>query len=221
MRILPIFVLLSVLFTGCKTQEEIQREKLVDTMSGQVKQGLTNNAKLIVRLQELENLIQNISGNLEETNHNSNTSNVSLREKVFALEKVNIDILEQQSQQQIKLVKLEEAMEKQNTYIKKVLSSLNKISAPTPKKLSPYDSAMKSYKKGHYKTAKKGLVKLVSSKYLSKKQKARVLHNLGMIEHIHKNNKKSLEYFGKLYANFPNSPYNPNALLFLQDIFKN
>ena len=65
MKKIIIITTLFLTFISCKTAEEIRREKLVDTMSVQMGESQKLNADSLIRLQELEERLNNIQGNID------------------------------------------------------------------------------------------------------------------------------------------------------------
>lgn len=205
-------ILVSLLLYSCKTREDIAREKLVQNINNQVQDSQKLNADFLVRMQELENRVGNLSGQTEETNHQVQ-SNINERLKELL---DRIQVLEENQKQ------LQEKAEQQEQYTSEVLKNLKSLTGKSSgkKKKSAYDLAMDDYRKGRYKSALPRLQKLLKSKSLSKGKKARVIHNLGMISFINKKNTDALTYFSKLYTEMPKSGYNKNGLLFLGKTFK-
>ena len=70
------------------------------------------------------------------------------------------------------------------------------------------------YRRAKYAQAKSILLDLVDKKF-SETRKARVIHNLGMIAYMDKENDKALAYFSRLFTEFPKTGYNKNGLMFL------
>lgn len=216
------FLLLSLLFFfSCKTREDIEREKLVNDMNLQMQDSQQLSADFTVRLQALEERLSNVTGKVEEGQHQTketlNKRLESLEEKISLLETT-------QKTQSESIEKLEKLSKEQGDYIQDVLKGLKTISgkgsSPKSKKLSPYWEAMESYKDGKYQVAKQQLLTLLEGKKVSGTQLARVIHNLGMIAYMDKENDKALAYFSRLFTEFPKTGYNKNGLLFLARTFK-
>ncbi len=206
-------------FASCKTREDIVREQMIDNMSMQMQDGQKLNADFSVRLQGIEDRLNNLSGNIEETQH---TTNVTISERIKTLEE-KLTILETtQSNQTESLDSLHKEMTAQKEYIQEVLGTLKKISqkkSKPVKKQSPYDQAMSLYRRGKYADAKGILLTLVDKKF-SESRKARIVHNLGMIAYMDKENDKALAYFSRLFTEFPKTGYNKNGLMFLAKTLK-
>ncbi len=207
-------ILSLIAFAGCKTREDIAREQMIDNMSMQMVDGQKLNADFSVRLQGIEDRISNLSGNMEETQH---TTTVTLNDKIKTLEE-KITILETtQTKNTASLEAIQKEMASQKEYIQEVLGTLKNLSQKKskPKKVvSPYDNAMELYRKGSYAESKNVLLGLLNDK-LPATQKARVIHNLGMIAYMDKENDKALAYFSRLFTEFPKTGYNKNGLMFL------
>jgi TolA-binding protein len=208
-------IFITALFQSCKTREDIAQEKLVTNINNQVQDSQKLNADFIVRLQEVETRLTDLNGKTEEGQHHAeqtlNEQLKGLQERLTVLETTQKD--------------LQEKAERQEQYTAEVLKNLKMItgkgsSRKGTKKLSDYDQAMKDYKRGRYKSSAILLQKLLKSKKVTGKRKARVMHNLGVISYLNKNNQDSLTYFSKLFMEMPKSGYNKSGLLFLGKTFK-
>ena len=214
-----------ILFGSCKTQEEIQREQMVDNLSIQMVENQKLTAGSKVRLQNIEERLGMLRGTVEDTNHSTKeqlTREVQiLRDKVVLLDERDKSNQSTMDITQKRLTGIEDQLVKQDKYLKKLLATLTSAKAINKsKKLSAYDSAMYDYKKRKYKSAKRKLEALESNKKIKGKKRARVLHNLGMISFQNKDNNGSTVYLSKLFTEFPKSSYNANGLLYLAKTFK-
>lgn len=217
---LSLSLLVSLLFfASCKTREDIRREQMVETMNSQLQDGQKLNADFTVRLQTLEESLSNVSGRIEEGQHETQKT---LDSRLTEIEGKMAVIEENQKNQDTLLNELKAKTEAQDQYIQEVLGTLKKISGggKAKKKLSPYRDAMNDYGKGRYKSAKTKLLTLLNGNKVKGGQKARVIHNLGMIAYMDKENDKALAYFSRLFSEFPKTGYNKNGLLFLAKTFK-
>ncbi|ATH07053.1 hypothetical protein BIY24_03600 [Halobacteriovorax marinus] len=207
-------MLASLLSVGaCKTQEEIQREQVVDNISIQMVENQKLTADANIRLQNIEERLGLLTGQVEETGHNTKeelTKQVEeLRNKITILE-------EKDKANEEKISKIEAQLKQQDEYLKKLLSTLSKKTSSTKKKKSsPYQEAMGAYTSGNYKRAQSLLSGLEAENKIKGKRRARILHNLGMSAYINKNNNDATVYFSKLFTEFPSSNYNANGLLYL------
>ncbi|PIK15070.1 tetratricopeptide repeat protein [Halobacteriovorax sp. JY17] len=216
MKWLVLASLLSV--TACKTQEEIQREQVVDNISIQMVENQKLTAGANVRLQNIEERLGMLTGQVEDSNHNTKEQ---LTKQVEEL-KAKITLLEEKDKaNDEKLTKIDSQLEQQDKYLQKLLSTLSsKTSSKSSKKESPYQEAMSAYSSGNYKKAQALLQALESKSSIKGKQRARVLHNLGMSAYINKNNNDATVFFSKLFTEFPKSNYNANGLLYLSKTLK-
>ncbi len=207
-------LLLSVLVVciSCKTREDIRREKTVDNLSVQ-------NADLIARLQGIEEKVSKHSGKIEETEHRSEqiiTSKInSFNDRLRLLEESNKTM-----QEQIKA---------QSNYIKSINKSLEKLvnkrsskRVKRPKKgSSKIDQAHFYYRNKNYDNAQEIYEKLLENeKKLSASQHAHILHNMGIIKYIKKQNEDAVAYLSKLYTKYPKRTFNKTGLLFLAKSFR-
>jgi TolA-binding protein len=213
-----LLVLLSLTLIGCKTREDIAREQMVDNMALQVRDGQKLNADFSIKLQALEDRIGQITGQVEEGDHQTTTN---LNDKFNSLS-MRLKQLEASNQRhEASLETLKESLNNQQIYIQEVLKTLENLSKKktAKKKQGPYGQAMSLYGKGKYKEAYARLKKLLGSNKYKGARKARILHNLGMISYIKKQNNDALTYFSRLFTEFPKSGYNKNGLLHLARTF--
>lgn len=214
-----ILLLLIVSFNSCKTQEEIAQGQMVETLNLQVSESQKLTAEATVRMQQLEERMNSITGQVEESGHQQK---MTVQNQIKELKDKLIVVEENNKSLNTEVASLKTSMEEQKAYLDKVLKSLTKMSAPkkkASKKLSDYDKAMATYKRGKYKEAKAELQELLKQK-LSGSKRSRVLHNLGMCSFILKQDDQVLIYFSKLFTDFPKSGYNKNGLLFLGKSFQ-
>lgn len=214
-----IFILsLILIISACKTREDIAREQMVDNIAVQVSDSQKLSADITVRMQSIEERLNSITGKVEETEYNTGQT---IESKMKGVEE-RLAVMETNYESQTKqLTAIEAKLKSQDEYLQNVLKTLKGLSAKPKKskKQSPYQAAMAEYKKGRYKTAEPMLEDLLAKK-LSSGQKARVTHNLGMINYMNKNNKKALIYFSQLFTKYPKSGYNKNGLFFLAKTFE-
>lgn len=219
-----LLIVLSLLLFACKTEEQIKREKLIETLAVQMNDTQKINAGNITTISDIEEQINLLTGKVESLNFNNQNqfkkNAETTEERLSLLEEKNTLALSKVNQ-------LERQMKDQKKYIKQVLKMLKKLtnsgkksSKKPAKKLGPYNQAMKYYTTGNYKQAKTHLVKLSLNKKISGEKRARVLHNLGMISYINKNNQLALTYYSKLFTEFPKSGYNRSGLYHMAKTFR-
>ncbi len=221
MKLSLITLLTFVVFVGCKTREDIQREKLVENMNTQMQDTQKLSADFTVRLQNLEERISMVTGKVEEGHHETqktlDTRLIDLESKINLME-------ENQKAQEKEIRTLKTKSDAQAAYLKEVLDNLKNLSggkgSKSSSKLSPYQDAMNDYKKGRYASAKQKLLILLNGNKVKGGAKLRTIHNLGMIAYMDKENDKALAYFSRLFSETPKSGYNKNGLLFLAKTFK-
>ncbi|EQC47268.1 tol-pal system YbgF family protein [Bacteriovorax sp. Seq25_V] len=210
--------LLVLIATSCKTQEQIKREQLINSMSVQMSQGQKLTADVTVKLQNLEERMQEFQGVLEETGHSKNETTAKMDERIKALEEIIKTLTTQVNDQNVKMTSIETRLADQDKFIKEILGTLKSASAPK-KKLNEYDEAMSIYGKGKYSEAKPLLEALLASNKYKSSKRARILHNLGMVSYITKNNQDAMTYFSRLYTEHSSSTYNANGLIHLARTF--
>lgn len=194
---------------------------MLDIMSVQVTQGQKLTADATVRLQNMEEKIQQLQGLVEESTHNKSEQSQTLEARLKAQEELIKTLTNNLNDQTSKLNLVETRLSEQDKFIKEILSTLKSQNQPVEnkKKISPYELAMQEYSKGKYKEVKPQLETLLNDKSIKGAQKARVIHNLGMIAFIQNNSQDSMTYFAKLYSEYPASTYNANGLIHLAKTF--
>jgi TolA-binding protein len=214
-----ILLLIIVSLNSCKTQEEIAQSQMVETLNLQVSESQKLTADATVRMQSLEERMNNITGQVEESGHQQK---MTVQNQIKDLKDKLVVVEENNKSLNTEVTSLKASMAEQKEYLDKVLKSLTKMSSSKSKpsrKLSSYDKAMATYKRGKYKDAKALLQELLKKK-MNGSKRSRVLHNLGMSSYILKQDDQVLIYFSKLFTDFPKSGYNKNGLLFLGKSFQ-
>jgi TolA-binding protein len=220
---LHLLLIATVLAVGCKTREDIEREQRVNDMSVQVIEGQKLSADVTVRLQAMEERLNSLGGVMEETSHEAEQK---ILKRLTALEERLVVLEEGNKVTGPELAQLKADVAAQSKYIQDVLGTLKNLSgtksapAAKAKEASPYEAAMELYGKGRYKDARAPLIALYEDKKITGARRARILHNLGMIDYMAKNDQESLVFFSRLFTEFPKSGYNKNGLLHLGRIFQ-
>lgn len=218
-----ILFILTTLLMGCKTQEQIAKDQMFDNIAIQLVENQKITADSVVRLNQLEEHFGKITGQVEESGHNNRVHTervmLSIASRISIIEERQKSLESSAADNKLQLIK-------QSKFISEVLSTLKKMqkSARRPKKVnkkkrSAYDQAMINYRSKKYTTAKKQLLSLLSNKKVKGNKKARVLHNLGMISYIKKNDKDALIYFSKLITKYGKAPFTKNGMLYLAKSF--
>lgn len=201
-------IIFLLIFAGCKTQEEIQREKLVDNMAVQMAQNQKISAQYSSRALELEEKLTRMIGSIDEReykNFQSTSQEISLTKKQLEELKRDLEGLKLQ-------------IVSQREYLEKILASLSKMGDSTSKKKpqkANYEEAIRLYNKGNAKEAKPLLKDLLEDKKLKPNQKAKVTYFLAMLAYQEKRYSEAVTLFSRLYTENPDSSHNPSALLYL------
>lgn len=160
------------------------------------------------RIHALEEQLNKVTGQVEEGDHKTAQK---IQEQIKNLEE-KISVFE------TAINTSDEKLANIENKLKEILKTLKKSSRAKEKSL--YNRAMANYKAKKYKTAKRLLISLLKKKKgLKKAQRARILHNLGMISYTKKENNEAIVYFGRLFTQYPKSSYNKNGLLFTARTF--
>lgn len=216
--IVATFILVALV--SCKTQEEIQREQMIENLAVQMVDNQKLAAESTVKIQSLEEEINQLQGNLATQSHESQ---VTVGSRLSDLE-TRIKIIENQNlDQNASLEKLQSSLEAQKEYIDKVLQTLKGITAKKKttraKKKTDYGEAVSLYRGGKYSASKPYFLKVLNNKKSSADQKAHSLHNLGMIYFMEKKFEESISSFSSMMVEHSGSPYQKNGMLYLAKSF--
>ena len=227
-----ICAFLLVFVSACKTQEDVRREKTVESLNEEIQQTKKSTASGNSRFMAIEEQISRLTGQLEEANHNRSQSakeNQQLQDRVASLEETN--------KKQVEFIKaLTEKVNNQSDYIEEVIASLAKLSekpaaAPAKKKAlsadegsseesSPtFENGLKKYREKDLDGAKEIFTIVADNKKSSKKNREGATHYLGMIEFKNKKYDSAKVYFSKVFSDNPDSSFAPAALLNLGKTF--
>lgn len=232
-RLSPVLLLsLLIAVSACKTQEDIRREKTVESLNEQVAQTQKSTANASARFTTLEEQMAKLQGQLEEGSHNKQQEI-----KDAALLKERITNLEETNKKQTEAIRtLNDKVQEQSKYIEQVIKSLTALSeqkekeqaSASKKKESKEEnseapatvkSATAKYKAKDLDGAKASFLAVLDGKKVKKKDREASYHYLGMIEYKNKNYEEAKVYFSKLFTEFPDSTYAPSALLNLAKTF--
>ena len=123
-----ICAIVLVLAASCKTQEDIRREQTVMNLNEEIQQTKKTAASGNSRFTAIEEQMNRINGQVEESNHN--TSNLAKENKQLH-ERLNK--IEEDNKKQVEYLKaLTEKVNNQSDYIEEVIESLKKLSEKQP-----------------------------------------------------------------------------------------
>lgn len=227
MKRLLLVVLLSLTLTSCKTQEDIRREKTVESLNEQVAQTQKSTANANSRFNTLEEQMAKITGQLEESTHSRQQE---IRD--FALLKERLAAMEETNKKQTEyMTALNDKIQEQTSYIEQVIKSLSdlneeKVQASKKKepksetaKVASIKSGIAEYKARDYDAAKSIFLEVLDKKNLKGKDKESALHYLAQIEYKNKNYESAKVYFSKLFSENPESSFGASTLLGLAKSF--
>ena len=228
-----LIILTLLALVSCKTQEDIRREKTVDTLNEEIKQTKISTQSTNSRFLSIEEQLSKLTGMVEESNH----SKTQLQDRITNLEETN--------KKQVEYIKaLTEKVNNQSGYIEEVIATLAKIQPeknPSKKKddidkeqkdprdsedkvvdeiLPPtFQNGMIKFKAKAYEEAKDIFTQVTENKAASKKNREGVLYYLGMCEFKLKNYEGAKVYFSKLFSEAPKSNFAPASLFYLAKSF--
>lgn len=218
---------LSVSLFACKTQEDIRREKTVDSLNEQVAQTQKSTANANSRFMALEEEMAKLTGKVEEGAHNRQQEI-----KEAAMIKERLANLEETNKKQTEFIKaLNEKVQEQTKYIEQVISSLSALTEQkdSKKKEVKEDSsasnvvsiknAVAKFKANDFEEAKSMFSSLLENKKTKKKDKETCIYYLGMSEFKTKNYEEAKVYFSRLFSENPESTYAASTLLNLARTF--
>ncbi len=235
MKLSLFITLIMVLISGCKTQEDIRREKNLEVLNEQVTQTQKSSANNQSRFDNLEREVAKLSGNIEEFAHNRGNE-----QKDVLLLKDRIKTLEETIEKQNStLVELTTKFNEQTKYIEEVHAALKDLSGPDKKKVSggkekeklsqnedevdakneSIQTVIALIRAKNYEEGRNMLQNMLENKKLKKKEKQQAIFYLGQIEFRTKNYDEAKVYFSKLYTEYPDSTLNSMALLNLAKSF--
>jgi TolA-binding protein len=203
--------------TACKTAAQIEREQIVDNLSLQMSTNQKMAADVTTKMSDLETKMNNLTGKFEELENTQKTSTEESQKNTQELQTKITALTMQMDEQREFIGKLTKVLAKADPSLKTKSTTTVKIEE---KGTSPYDEAMSLYKKGKYAKALTMLKELNDDPQFKGEEKARILHNIGLISYAQKNNDDSLLYLGQLYTQHSKSELAPNALLHIGLSFK-
>lgn len=213
---LCLFLLTLSALVSCQTQEQIRREQQVDNLAMQMVQNQQLTADATVKIQNLQEQLGLLTGEVENKDYKMMTD----IQEGFKEIKEQVEVMQSQLETQQKEVdEMRSRVNEQKKLLDDILKTLQNLSANASKKKSKYQSTMDDYGRGRYDQAKVGLLKLLNDKSLKADQRARVLHNLGMIAYMDKRWSDAQGYFGKLLTQHPEASQVRNGLLFIAKSF--
>lgn len=215
-------VLITVFIVGCKTTADIEREQLVDSMSVQVVEQQKLLSENNLKIQEIDERMNQIYGQLEETRYED-------KQKILEKENERVKTLSELSERlnvlETRITNLENRFDTQEQFIKKTTSTLKKISSsPKQKSISSstdalYVRAMANFDKKYYKTAIPLLEDLIDNKKLTAAKRVRARHALGIIHYNQKKYDDALVLFSKIFTSYPKSSKAPSSLFYIAQSF--
>lgn len=214
-----------IILFSCKTQEDIKRDKTVETINEQLAQTQKSTASTSSRFQSLEEQVARMSGTLEEVTHARNQDQKdlgSMKERLTVAEDLN-------KKQNDYLKELTEKMQEQTKYIEQVIKSLSGLAERPKEKAADKEAVaddaatlkngLDKYKAKDYEGSKAILETLLANKKLKKKDKAHAMLTMGQIEFKNKNYEEAKIYFSRIFTEMPTSSLVPAALFNLAKTF--
>jgi TolA-binding protein len=221
-----------LLFVGCQTTEDIQRDQKIDGINAQLLQAQKLNAETLIKIQEMEEKFSTFNGMMEE----SAQENKSDKDQTIKVLENKIQTMEELINSNNKVLQqLMKEFEQQKKYIEEVNKTLKKLSAShdsKPKNSSPkvsatikptsnlFQQALDLYAAKKYPEAREQFMDLINKNQIKGKKLANAYHHLGLISFQEKKFDSALTYLSKLYTQFPQSEFASNGLLYLGKSFQ-
>lgn len=223
MKISLTLLLLITLSSCFKTTEEIQREKMVDSMKKQQEQSAVLVAQLTAELQELRTRLASQTGRLEEINYKQN-STVEQTSQNFTQTTSQLAAQVSQLQKEVSankktlaLIQIEQ--KKQQTYLKKLNSTLSEVTGISDSPQNKLKQAHDYFEKNNQSKAMDLYLEVVDAKEINEGQRNHIRFNLGLLHYWKKEYEQSSVWFSKIYTKWPKSSYAPGSLLYIARCF--
>ena len=220
-----LMALMGLNSSSCTTQADIQREQTVDAMKLQMVQSQQHTGEHLVKIEDIQQQIAQLRGAIEEGGHEQKES---LKVTIKQMEDRLLFVEESNKMLKENLESVRTQLKEQKDFLAKVLKTLESASK-SPKKIankkkgkkkSSYDKAMGLYKIRHYTKVRPIFIELLKDKKIKGNKRARIYHNLGMIQFVKKKNEDALIYFSQLFTEHPKASYNANGLLYMAKAFQ-
>ena len=215
--------LLALLLISCKTAEEIRREQMVDTMSVQMAHLQKQSADNTSQIQEHQDRLNQIYGQLEETQHEE-------KQRILKKEKERIKSLIELTTRLVaieeKLSTLEAKNKQQTSFIKEATKHLKlRLKKSSRKKQkntkNTFSQAIELFKQQKDHSAKDLFLQVLGQKKLSSVHWVHSHHALGLIYYRQKKYDQAMIHLSKIYDRYPKSSKAPESLLYIAKSFLN
>jgi len=227
LQIVFVFALLIAL-SGCKTQEDIRREKVVENLNEQVAQTQKNTANSNSRFVALEEEVAKLTGKIEDSTHSRQQE-----AKNYVIIQDRLANLEEANKKQTEFIKsLNEKIQDQSKYLEQVVAGLSSLAekkeAPKKKESKETSSsseivsaknAIAKFKAKDFEESKSMFQSILENAKSKKKDKEAADYYLGMIEYKAKHFEEAKVYFSKLFTQNPDSSFAAPTLLNLAKSF--
>lgn len=221
LNLLLLFFILISSVVGCKTQSQIRREQHMENLTRQVSEGQRMTAETTIRLQSMEERINNLHGALEEKGY---AEQIQREESLSGMDKRLETLEETQRSLMRQLEETKKQIDAQKSYLDQVLETLKQISdGEVSLKKKPtdqiYQEAVRLYRRAQYGKSRSYFQELLN-RDVKGQTLAHTYHNMGMIEYMAGRNDQAIVFFSRLFTEFSDSGYNRNGLLFLAKTFE-
>ncbi len=225
-NLLCLFIISSCGILGLKTEDDIKRDEIVDTMSVRQEQNQKLVADQAQKYQQIEETFQTQNGKFDEIQHEinllKNNQGAQTEQRLSQLETQISTMQTEQTKMKEILVQIEGQLNNQKTYLKKVSTGIAKISGGDDTKSTSTNDLLKEARtlsdKGKYKEAS-----AIYDELLTRKEKGhtlnRIYHGMGVISYRTNKFDEGLTLFSKIYTQNPKSSLASNSLYFIGKIF--
>lgn len=212
------------LIASCATKEEIKRRESIDRLTSDMSGQQRVTKSLLLKLQNIENNLGMVSGQIEETQHSQEVTEQNtiddLKKRVDSIETENKKFI---TDTNAEISKIYTELKEQKEFLNKVLSEVKSLAKEENQTPSLFKLSIKNYQRKNYKEAKNQFLEIVNDlkpHRLNQRDQALIFHNLAMTFFIENDFKNSQIYFSKLFTNYEKSPLNSSGLYHLGLTFK-
>lgn len=205
-----------VFLFSCKTTEQIEREKRQKAVFSQVEYLKKQSTVHKARIQEQEDRLNHIFGQLEETQHEE-------KKRILNREKERLRSLEELT---IRMDALDKRLKKQEVFIGQVTKQLTSIATASSSKKnsrtsssSKYQQALRLFQNKKYKRSKELFLQTLGNDKLKSSQWVYANYHLALIYYREKNYRQAMVHASKVYTQYPRSSKAPRSLLTIAQCF--
>lgn len=227
-------VLLLMTLVGClKTTDQIEREKKVDNLDGELHQSQKLTADLTLQVKDLYSKLAKTNGEIEELNYKQTklSGNEENKKTIQVMAEQIKELQNDLKKEQELTASLSSQVQAHKEFIDELTKSMSKGHHADKKedkkenhknegKVDDLESALNLYRAKKYDEARSMFQQALENKDLGAKNINKAHLHLGLIDFKQKKYEDALVYLSKVYTQFPNSSIAPAALLYIGKSFR-